>query len=181
MKDLKGLSDEKALYNVGVLIDISLDIKKTEGLKHALELSKELRKRKLTPEQSCALHYFQANTWSNLKELSRKGKDEAWEWEQIEIEKEIFHYRSALLSEGFRKQTKTIKCRILTNLANCLSHVGRIIEAIEYWNRALEIDSNFAMARGNKGSGIIHYARSLYDKGHQVVFLIFSLNDLKKL
>lgn len=38
---------------------------------------------------------------------------------------------------------------------------------------------NFAMALGNKGVGLIHYARALYDYGHAGVMIAHAVNELK--
>jgi hypothetical protein len=56
--------------------------------------------------------------------------------------------------------------------------VGRFVEALDYWERALEIRSRFGMALGNLGCGLEEYARSLSDPGHKVLFLKFAHTNL---
>jgi hypothetical protein len=58
-----------------------------------------------------------------------------------------------------------------------LSDVGRSVESIEYWSRALEISGEFPMARGNRGYGLYRYARFLHDEGHQALFLKEAYRD----
>lgn len=41
---------------------------------------------------------------------------------------------------------------VLVNLGNCYDHLGRTLDALEYYDKALRIDSNHAMATGNKGT-----------------------------
>ncbi len=65
-------------------------------------------------------------------------------------------------------------------MGNVLSHVGRFVDAIEYWNGALKVAPDFAMALANRGHGLIYYARSLYDGGHGNVFLRQAHIDLAK-
>jgi tetratricopeptide (TPR) repeat protein len=177
MENLTGLTTEEALSRIGRLTDLSLDLRETEGLNRAIQLSEELRKRDLTSIQLATSHYFLANAWANLRKISGAGND--WEWEQDETEKEVFHLRSALREDGFRKLPDGRACQILTNLGNAMSQVGRFVEAIEYWDRALARLPSFSMARGNRGYGLSYYAESLYDRGHAAVLLRHAHADLK--
>lgn len=179
MQSLKGLGTEEALLRIGQLTDLSLDMGKTEGLERIIELSKELQKRKLAPAQLSTSHYFVGNAWASLRKLSRAGSDRSWDWQQQEIEKEIIHFRTALRNESVAKLPDNRVCQILTNLGNLMDHIGRFVEAIEYWNRALARLPSFSMAQGNRGYGLTHYAKVLYDKRHAMVFLKHAYSDLK--
>ena len=179
LENLKGLTNEIALERIGQLTDLSLDLQKTSGLRHAIELSEELQKRRLNARQLAISHYFLANAWANLRTLLRTEKDE-WDWEQKEVEMEIIHLRMALKEKGLHELPDLRACQILTNLGNLLDHVGRFVEAIEYWDRALKRLPSFAMARGNIGIGLITYAKALYDQGHRSIFLKQAHTDLKK-
>jgi tetratricopeptide (TPR) repeat protein len=101
--------------------------------------------------------------------------------EQPLLEREVLHLRKALASEeGLRQLPDGRVCQILTNLGNALSAVGRIVEALEYWNRALQKIPSFPMALGNRGHGLSYYAGILYDVGHQHVFLQHAHADLSE-
>lgn len=180
LDDLTGLSAEEALRHIGQLTDLSRDICKIQGLKQAIKLSRELQRRSLSAGQLATSHYFLANAWANLRTLSRAGSDRSWDWEQKEAEKEIIHLRKALHQEGLRALPDERACQILTNLGNVMDYVGRFVEAVEYWDRALAKLPSFSMARGNRGYGLTYYARSLYDKRHAAVFLRQAYADLKK-
>jgi len=170
----------EALDHLAKLIDLSHDMGEADGLERAISLGEELQSRDdITADEAALLHYFLANAWSDLQHLQRKGKPSAWEWEQEEVEKTILHLRSALRSEGFLALHKIRRCQILTNLGNIFNHIGRCVEAIEYWDRALAIDPQFGMARGNRGYGIIHYAALFEHLCHQVPFLKHAYSDLK--
>ena len=134
--------------------------------------------RKLTKQQSVLLEYFRANAWANRQRSKHRDADAVWQWKQPEQQKQIFHLRRAMLSPGFDKLSPLRRCQILTNLANQLNTVGRCVEAIAIWTRALSINPAFGMALGNRGYGLTQYARSLYDNGHRGVFLYFAHNDL---
>ena len=178
INNLKGLTTDAALEHIGLLIDLSLDLRQTDGLNHAIKLSKELQKRRLTAGQLATSHYFLGNSWANLRALLRSGND-LWEWEQKEMENEISHLRRALHKDEISELPVERSCQILTNLGNLMDIVGRFIEAIEYWDKALAKLPSFAMARGNRGIGLAHYAHALYDKGHALIFLKYSYADLK--
>jgi len=178
LENLKGLTNETALERIGQLTDFSLDLQKTNGLEHAIKLSKELQKRRLTAGQLATSHYFLANAWANLRVLSRT-ENERWDWEQKEIEKQIIHLRMALHENGLHELPDVRVCQILTNLGNVLDLVGRFVEAIEYWDRALKKLPSFVMARGNRGISLTAYAKALYDQGHKSIFLKHAHTELE--
>lgn len=59
------------------------------------------------------------------------------------------------------KQAFSIRpeAQIATNLANFYDEIGRTLEAIQWYDKALEIDKNFGMALGNKGIAVNGLAR----------------------
>ena len=175
----KDISNDLALEHIAQLTDISFDLQKVEGAKHAIKLSDELQKRELSSFQLASLHYYLANAWAHVRELSRRGDDLAWDWEQDELDKEIVYLRKALQSDSFEDLTAETASSILTNLGNVFDHVGRFVEAIEYWDRALTKSPSFAMARGNRGFCLALYAGALYDQGHKIIFFKSAHNDLK--
>jgi len=177
VQSLESHTDSEALKIIGHLIDLSLDLRRKEGIQTGLKLADELLKRDLTEENRTLTHYYIANAWANLQRLERAGFSEAWEWEQEELEHEIIHIRLAV-KYGFPHKLgePTIlpahrQCEIWTNYGNLMSRVGRIAEGIEYRDRALEVNSSFAMALGTKGQGLISYSQYLYDDGHRRVFI----------
>ena len=156
---------DKVLYKIGLLIDVSGDLGKPEGIRLAIKLLDELRdNKKIVKEQLAMSHYFSGCAWSSLKELTRKDSQSAWDWEQEEIEKEVSHLRKALNNDHFTDLPKIRQCQILTNLGNAFNRIGRFVEAIEYYDRAIEVSQNFGMSLGNKGICLFNYANYQYDK-----------------
>jgi hypothetical protein len=188
-EELIELPFSQSMKYLGVLIDLSLDLERVEGLEHAQSWAEDLSSREIAGREKSLLHYFRSNIWANIayiREISsgESGQDEnvdmeIWKWERIESEKQIYHLRSALLEDGFHELSVFRQCQVLTNLANLYDKVGRFVEALEYWRRAISVSSSFGPASGNLGMGLAHYANSLYDPGHQVVFLKKSLAYLK--
>jgi tetratricopeptide (TPR) repeat protein len=179
VNNLESFTNEEALGHISHLTDLSSDLRKIEGLQHSLKLSEEIQKKDLNSEQRALSHYFMANAYADIQMLTRKGTEKSWDWEQEEIEKEVFHLRTALKT-GSQSLPKERLCQMLTNLGNVMSNIGRFVEAVEYWDRALEKVPSFPMAIGNRGFGFFHYAGSLYDLGHAAVFLKRAHNDLDK-
>lgn len=69
--------------------------------------------------------------------------------------------------------------QIFTNYANALSNAGRIIEAIKYYKKALEIHNDFGMAEGNLGICYMSYAELDFDKRHSQIFHYCAYKYLK--
>jgi tetratricopeptide (TPR) repeat protein len=79
---------------------------------------------------------------------------------------------------GFAALPSIRRCQILTNAGNALSFVGRFVEAIELFNKALGIDAAFGHAQGNRAVCLDSYARSLYDDEHVALLLRTAHCDL---
>jgi len=174
ISDISALSTDQALNAMGKLVDVSTDLQRIEGLERAKDQLNKLLTAKLTFTQQSIAHYFLGNAWSFLRTLKRKESDLVWDWEQEELEQEITHFRLAIRGATESGFPAMHLCQIYTNLGNALNHVGRFVEAIDYWNMALEINPNFSMALGSKGFGLVHYAKVLYDNGHVGVLLKFA-------
>lgn len=177
LTSVTNLGVEKALSHIGTLIDLSSDLNKPEGLCKAIDLSRSLERQALSPAQSTILHYFTGNAWSGLRKIEDKGQANKL-WTNAELESEILAFRKALRADGFANLLGERKCQTLTNLGNALDSTGRFIEAIEYWDAALSENQSFAMAVGNRGIGLVHYALALYDPSHQTYCLGHSYRSI---
>lgn len=177
-QDVSTLADGEALEHVGRLIDLSLDLHEPEGLQRAITLSKDLETRTLEPEQAATLFYFLSNAWENMRTLQHQDGKLRWDWEQEEFVHAIQYLRRCRRHTGFELMPVFRRCQALTNLGNLLSNIGRFVEAIAYWNEALRMDPAFGMARGNRGFGLVHYGKHLYDDGHQAVLFREAHADL---
>ena len=146
------LVPEQLLEYMGVLVDLSFDLKRKEGLELAIKWGDQIEKRGLDQANLVLFHYFRANAWSCLWNIlvHFEKKYSGWDWEQEEAEKEIFYLRSALIESAFTNLDPYRQCQILTNLGNTYDTIGRFVEAQEYWGRALAINPQFGMALGNR-------------------------------
>ncbi|MBI4005512.1 MAG: hypothetical protein HY356_02485 [Gammaproteobacteria bacterium] len=178
-KTLEDLDDESAIKHIGKLIDASVDIEHIEGLELAERLCDEFSNRSLAEDITLILNLFRANIWHARFCCKRNNSKNAWGWEQTELEKQIYHLRLAIRYTEFDSLDKVRRCQILTNAGNALNTLGRCVEAVEYWNRALAIIPVFGMALGNLGYGLSYYARALYDPGHAGVMLKFAYDNFQ--
>lgn len=177
-KRLNELPPSHALDLIGDLIDDATDKVLPEQARQALNHCDALEMR-LDANQLVELDYFRANDWSVIRNAKYRDESAVWEWDQPEILNEIFYLRSAVRSTKFTALNAFRQCQMLVNLGNILNHIGRPIEAIEYWNRALGLMPKFAMALGNLGFGLETFAKYIYDPGHQVVILKEACGSLK--
>jgi hypothetical protein len=165
-----GLAAAEALDRVGAMVDLAGDRNDAGLTAHALALSERLASRPgLTAEARILLHYFRANACDN--EIHHAGDAQSWSWELAHYDQVLLELRSAVRVEGFADLDRFRQCQILTNLGNKLSAIGRPCEALAQWDRAIALNARFAMALGNRGHGLIAYARSLYDGGHAGVLM----------
>jgi len=161
------------IENMGKLVDLATDMNQEEGLIQAITAIETQLPNMAHPDLKRCAHYFLGGGWTSLYRLRYGKGDESWGWEREEIEKEIFHLRSAVRNADAYTGKDDLLPRIYTNLGNVMSHVGRFIEAIDYWAKALEIVPGYGMAIGNLGEGLCNYTKYFYnvDGGVTEIFL----------
>ncbi len=165
---------------LGTIFEYSRELNSLKNLKKGIEKAARLDLTKFSNEDKMNFHYNLANAWSYKKMLTQTpNSSKFWEFNNEELTEEILNCRKAL---NYSKNSNNIKrkCEILTNLANDLSHLGRYSEAIELWEKAIELDENFDMAIGNLGYGLFHYAQIIYDDWHKAYFLKEAYQNLNR-
>lgn len=168
--DVSELSEHDAMQLAANIVDFSGDEKSLQGLDHAEALLDRIIADGVSDYHGCRAHYFRANIWSAKYQLS--GENEEWVWKSEAFDQELLELRKAVGHDGFRELPQLEQAQIYTNLGNALNHIGRFIEAIEYWDRAISAVPKFAMAYGNRGLGLGHYAGAHYDPGHEAVLMM---------
>lgn len=156
---------QKTLEKAGTLIDKGFDQSDPKLTDRAFAHLDKLSARKtIRDEDAVLLHYFRANAFSNRQHEA--GLVQSWQWDLEYLQRELLELRKAARHPGFTKLDAIRRCQILTNLGSKLNSVGRPVEAIHYWDKALAIEPRFAMALANKGIGLMSYAQSVSDPGH---------------
>lgn len=175
-------SDEQLIEKIGVLADQALFKGKADILDDAARLAARVDTRSLSRYQLAIFHYHVSNVWGNSFKLLPEDRKQERIWEQPEIEKQLIHNRLAVtaLETADGASPLPVVCAIYTNLANTLFQIGRFVEALEYWDRALILKPDFGMAAANKGCSLLHYAHLLQDEGHSMIFLLQSREMLRR-
>lgn len=164
-------ADQSELDRLGAMIDKAHDSRNAALTDEALALSEVIGARSdLSDPDRTLLHYFRANAFSNR--LQEAGQADSWKWDVPHLQNILLELRSAVRHKGFDSVGKSRQCQILTNLGINLNSVGRPVEALAHWDRAISLMPRFGMAHGNRGLGLMSYARSLYDAGHSGLLLL---------
>lgn len=160
-------------------IDAAADDNDTGRL---LELSKQCQNEieNADATNKVKLRFFEANCYGGLVALKSTDEEYSWSWNTDERVSEILALRQAVSDSSFSELVPIWQCKILTNLGNRLNNLGRFIDALKYWDLAIQIIPNFAMALGNKGVGLTYYGHSLYDHGHTGILIATAKNILEQ-
>lgn len=168
-------SPMEILSILGDQFETSKNEKDLVKLMKSIEIANCLNHDAFDNHSEAIFNYFLGNAWSYVQRLRYPNTN--FEFDSEEIEKQIVFFRKALYlirvdNDNF------ITCQILTNLGNLFSHIGRIVEAQEYFNLCLDINKQFGMAIGNRGYGLYHYAKVIFEPKHQFIFMQHSRKDL---
>jgi tetratricopeptide (TPR) repeat protein len=168
---------------LGKWIDESTDSLSRENLIEALDAGRKFLTVCDNRRHLSIIHYFLANAHSVLRVIMAKNNHcGEIPWENKDLEQELIHLRisfSILRDIPVSEVATDLPFRVATNLGNALNEIGRFSEAVELWDYALAHAPGFGMAQGNRGYGLFHYARILYDSGHQLFFLLEARTALK--
>lgn len=176
-RSITKMSDADALAHIGQLIDDAFDASFERGAKRALYLLEELSKRELIDTDGALVEYFRANAWAALSHIANTRQ--SWSWEDPERQAELLALSRAASHSGFASLDKVRQCQIFTNHANLLNTVGRSIDAIAVWDSALRIIPGFAMALGNRGSGLRDYAGMVDNNRLRAILALHAFDGLR--
>jgi tetratricopeptide (TPR) repeat protein len=155
---------------LGEAIDAAMDLDDAGLLERAATIVERLLVQDSKTWREAALHYFHGNAWGAIRHIQHADLLAAWSWESKAHEREILSLRRCVVHPGFGQLAPRTRARVFTNLGNVLNNTGRFVDALEYYDRALQLAPGFGMAMGNKGVCLLTYAREHYDPGHQCVF-----------
>jgi len=177
---LDSFSDLDCLLIIGTAIDKAGDDDDATLNARALAWCGQLDARSLNGKHAVMLDYFRSNALAFAGARRRSEEESAWKWDQEELQKKIYFLRRATRNPAYEQVDLLMQCQILTNLANSLSHCGRFVEASAVWTEALRKNPKFWMARGNRGSSLMDYARSHNDGPHGSIFMWVAHRELKQ-
>ena len=162
---IDGWRDDQAVARVGSLTYLAVELGRKDGIARALAWYETLEQKGLSGQLAIILDYGKANA------IAGERYGTKWHWEQPTLAREIFHLRRAVSRQEFKQAPDRIRCMCLNNLGNRLCVAGRVIEALDYWRRALEVRPNFGMALCNRARLFPVYAEAIEDAGQKSLFL----------
>jgi tetratricopeptide (TPR) repeat protein len=155
--DKKYESDPNFWFNSGgFLIDIG------DGLDQSSLVSEGIARIESAIDQigddNPHLFYNAANGYSTLCNLIRRSQGENYrpDPDDTPLLQAKHYYRRAL--ETIDQVDKELRPQLWINYGNCLSGLGRAVEAISAYDRALQIDSDHPMAKGNLAIELHYFA-----------------------
>jgi hypothetical protein len=134
---LEALPDHDCIRIIGVAVDKAADDNDANLNALALALCEQLDARTLSGDHAVMLDYFRSNALAFVGAHRRSEANTAWEWDQAELQQQIYFLRRAIRYPEYEKADLVLQCQILTNLANALSVCGRFVEASALWTDAL--------------------------------------------
>ncbi len=162
---IDGRLDADAVARTCSLTDLAVELGRKDSLACALAWYEALEQKGICGEQAIVLDFSRANAIAG----ERYGTE--WQWEQTTLARELYYLRRAVSHQKFTQIPDVIRCMCLNNLGNRLKVAGRVIEALDYWRRALQVQPNFGMALCNRAETLATYAAALEDTGKRALFL----------
>tara|TARA_B100002003_G_C14154179_1_gene555389 strand:- start:223 stop:1671 length:1449 start_codon:yes stop_codon:yes gene_type:complete len=160
-------------------IDDATDANDSQALVNLLEECNRLI-HSADSKRKVKYHFYKANCHSGIWQIKTYQNEIANEWTQEDKLSEILSLRKAVSEPAFMSMDSIFRSKILTNLGNALSYLGRFVEAIKYWDLAISTTPKFSMALGNKGICLISYAQFLYDHGHAGIVFAHAEESLRE-
>lgn len=123
-------------------------------------------------------HYNLANAYLGIFNLYfRKNQSVLFFNKTTPLDEAKVHLRKALEY----KTKDRFSAQIFVNLGNCYDYLGRVVEALECYDKALVLEPNFGMALGNKGKALVYYSDLCGEHQHTLILEAYSLLKATKL
>lgn len=119
-------------------------------------------------------HYNLANGYSELFKFSTEKDPYFALFKTTDLNKAIFHFRRAL---SFDVKNSMSVSEMLVNLGNCYDSAGRVVDALDCYDKSVKHAPNHGMAVANKGLAIKNYAKLAGE--HQVTYLLEAFSLIK--
>lgn len=117
----------------------------------------------------CSIAYNAANGYSSLYSLKRMKGKSVIPPNDNDLRSAKTFYRQAI--ENLENSKPSFASQVLVNYGNCLSQFGRFIEAIQQYERAIQIDPTNGMAAGNLGMELEHASQITGRYRHEYIAL----------
>jgi len=155
------------LLNIsGHLIDVGHALGRQQVIEEGIDLLKTNFERITGDEKLAVAYYDLANGYSALFDIRRAREPFSACFKDTELNCARSYYETAL---KYKIENQLFASQIWVNLGNCFDALGRVLDALECYDKAIALDKKHGMALGNKGVGLYSYARVAGE--HQFTFL----------
>ena len=176
----KDLSEKINEY--GAKVDSLVMNRDYEGLKSLLdEMIDFLGENNTAKEDASFNYYFGTGLGTYADYLVRTGRD-YFDEEVVSLRStSMYHFRRArnLYNPKMHRDPRA-KLRLLTNYANEIDTIGRVIEALRIYREILDVNEEFSIALGNYGRAISFLANMVNDTGHYRDLHCYAYQAIKK-
>jgi len=166
-------SETIQLNEAGFRIDCGTLLKSPYILKKAIGIAKDNLSNPNYDKFKWKLNYDIANAYIGLFNL-KKYKFRRYYLKNDLLQKTKEHLRIAS-KESSKNEDKLL---IYVNYANCLDTLGRHLEALKYYDKALQINSKYAMAKANKAKALTFFAN--VSNSYETELYIIAYQDMKE-
>ena len=140
----------------GLLIDVGNALRSEKVIREGRELlQKDLGAIAFHKEYASASYYNLANAELYLFDFEKMRNPEIAYFRKSRLENAKTYYRKSL---DYHVEDSEFTSQVLVNLGNCYDNLGRVVDAIECYDKSLESKPDHGMALGNKGLALLHYA-----------------------
>ncbi|MBU1033164.1 hypothetical protein KJ937_04530 [Patescibacteria group bacterium] len=171
-------SDDKRLifYKPGFLIDIGNDLRDVKVIGEGINIGEQTLLKTNNNKTKAYLHYCLANGYTSLYQLTETMGGIADR--TIPQSENLSQAKNHLLqATDIEIDDPNLEVQLLVNLGNSLDTLGRGIEAIHAYNKALRLSKNFPMAVVNRAKALRAFAE-ISDK-HRPSIYITAYQDIK--
>jgi hypothetical protein len=170
LTQIAGISNK--YIRAGFLIDAGLALGNRSRVQEGTEIIEQFLSGQhfIHNNVKSTLLYNAANGHSYLYELMKKRRKTAVPANDDDLKRAKHLYRQALETPPITGR-KSFYSQVWVNYGNCLSQLGRYIEAAECYQKALELDPINGMASGNLGIELFHAARITGKYRHEYISL----------
>ncbi len=152
----------------GLLIDIGCALEDEKIVNEGIELLQKDLKTIVQHAKIAPITYYNlANGYCAIFQIKRARAPFFGIFKETELSKAKCYFRKALEHEI---QDAMFASEILVNLGNCYDTLGRVLDALECYEKAIKHKPNHGMALANKGVALQYYAALAGE--HQITYLL---------
>jgi len=178
-ENVKALPKIVLLESMATLIDSSHDKQDMAGIRKGIKIGELILSRADLDELELAkVHYYLGNAWGEVVQASEPTNH--WNWQGNDVERELFHFRSSIASNGFEQFEPTLQAANLCNMSNALDFMGRSFESLEPLRRGYSLIPIYGMVSGLLGSHLLLMAKKFPVSYYKYVYFTFSHEFLSK-